>query len=144
MHAGRALSPEWETKAREEERVNPRYLWLGDQSHEQAIQLLSGSHALILPSLMEGGASVIAEAVVCGVPVLCSKIAGNIGMLGAGYEGYFPVRDAAGLAGKLRLVENEPGFRERLRGHILGLQSRFAPDTERTAWASLLTALQVQ
>src|SRR5438552_6085672 len=143
VHAGRALSPEWETKAREEERLNPRYVWLGDQSHDQAMQLLSGSRALILPSLMEGGASVIAEAVVCGVPVLCSKIAGNIGMLGPEYEGYFAARDAAELAEKLQMFENESGFRERLRRHILGMQSRFGPETERAAWAALLTALQV-
>ena len=144
VHAGRALSPEWEAKAREEERVNPRYVWLGDQSHEQAMQLLSGSRALILPSLMEGGASVIAEAVVCSVPVLCSEIAGNIGMLGPEYEGYFTPRDAAELTEKLRLFENEPGVRERLRQHVLGLQSRFAPEGERAAWESLLTAMQLQ
>ena len=92
VHAGRALSSDWEQAAREEERKNPRYEWLGDLPHEEAMYLLSGSRYLVLSSLMEGGASVIAEAVACGIPVLCSKIPGNIGMLGADYWGYFSPR----------------------------------------------------
>jgi putative glycosyltransferase (TIGR04348 family) len=141
VHAGRALSPEWEAKAREEQRLNPRYIWLGDQPHNEAMQLLSGSRALILPSLMEGGASVIAEAVVCGIPVLCSRIAGNIGMLGREYRGYFRPRDTHELAEKLRLIEDQPAVMEGIRQHILTLQPRFAPETERDAWAELLAAL---
>src|SRR5213076_619193 len=68
---GRVLNSDWEAAAREQERKNPRYEWVGDQSHDQAMHLLSGSRYLVLSSLMEGGASVIAEAVACGVPVLC-------------------------------------------------------------------------
>jgi len=130
--------------ARATERMHPRCNWLDHQSQCQFMRLLSGSRAFILPSLMEGGASVIDEAVVCGVPVLCSKIAGNIGMLGPEYEAYFTPRDAAELTEKLRLFENEERLREHLRRHIIGLQSRFAPEAEDAAWAALLTALQVQ
>jgi hypothetical protein len=54
LHAGRALSSDWEGMAREEERRNPRYQWLGDQPHDEAMQLLSGSRLLVLSSLMEG------------------------------------------------------------------------------------------
>jgi glycosyltransferase involved in cell wall biosynthesis len=46
-------------------------------------------HLLLLPSLMEGGANVLIEAVTSGVPVLGSDIAGNRGMLGADYPGWF-------------------------------------------------------
>jgi glycosyltransferase involved in cell wall biosynthesis len=44
---------------------------------------------------MEGGANVVIEAVRSGVPVLASRIDGNVGLLGAGYDGFFPVGDAA-------------------------------------------------
>jgi glycosyltransferase involved in cell wall biosynthesis len=47
---------------------------------------------------MEGGAHVVMEAVCCGTPVVASRVDGNIGMLGEGYEGYFPVGDGAALA----------------------------------------------
>jgi putative glycosyltransferase (TIGR04348 family) len=138
IHAGRALNSDWEARAREEERTNTRYFWLGDQPHDEAKQLLSGSRALILPSLMEGGASVIAEAVACGVPVVCSKIPGNIGMLGRDYQGYFTPRDETELAEKLRLIEKDPAFLENLRRHIVALRPRFSPQAERAAWSDLL------
>jgi putative glycosyltransferase (TIGR04348 family) len=141
VHAGRALSSDWEAKAREEERVNLRYVWLGDQSHDEAMQLLSGSRVLVLSSLMEGGASAIAEAVVCGVPILCSRIPGNIGMLGRDYSGYFTPRDNGELRERLRLLEKEPTSLERLRRHVLELQDRFAPEAERAAWSQLLEGL---
>ena len=143
LHAGRALSSDWEEKAREEERINPRYVWLGDQPHDEAMQLLSGSRLLVLSSLMEGGASVIAEAVVSGVPVLCSKIPGNIGMLGRDYRGYFPPRSHADLGALLRLAEMEQRFLEALRQRVLALQPRFAPEAERASWSQLLSNLRI-
>lgn len=143
VHVGRALSPDWETRAREEQRANPRYIWIGDRPHDEAMHLLSGSRALILSSLTEGGASVIAEAVVCGVPVVCSRVSGNIGMLGPGYAGYFTAGDCRGLGEKLHRIENEPAFLEGLRRHVVALQPRFSPEAERAAWRNLLAVLKV-
>jgi putative glycosyltransferase (TIGR04348 family) len=141
VHAGRALNSDWEAQAREEERVNPRYAWLGDHSHDETMQLLSGSRLLVLSSLMEGGANVIAEAVVCGVPVLCSKVPGNIGMLGRDYLGYFKPRDSWELRELLRSLEDEPRSWERLHHQVLALQPRFSPEAECEAWRRLLAAL---
>ena len=137
LHAGRALSSDWEATAREEEQRNPRYTWLGDQSHDEAIQLLSGCRAVVLSSLMEGGASVIAEAVVCGVPIFCTRIPGNIGMLGHGYGGFFQPRDHSELSEKLRLAEKDPRTLEVLRDALLALRPRFSPEAEYAAWRDL-------
>ena len=141
VHAGRALNSDWEAAAREQERKNPRYEWVGDQPHDQAMYFLSGSRYLVLSSLMEGGASVIAEAVVCGVPVLCSRIPGNIGMLGLNYRGYFEPRDLGGLAEKLRFAEACPSMHEDLGRDIRALQPRFFPQQERASWHQLLAGL---
>jgi len=139
VHAGRALSSDWEAAARDEERKNLRYEWLGDLPHDAAMHLLSGSRYLVLSSLMEGGASVIAEAVVCGVPVLCSKIPGNVGMLGPSYRGYFPPRGLRELVDMLHLLESTPRMHEDLRRNIFALQPRFSPENERASWHRLLT-----
>jgi glycosyltransferase involved in cell wall biosynthesis len=40
----------------------------------------------------------ISEAAVAGVPVLASRMDDNVGLLGAGYPGYFPVGDTQALA----------------------------------------------
>ena len=140
-HAGRALAPEWEQAAKAEERANPRYRWIGEQPHASALQLLARCRLLVLSSLMEGGANAIGEAVVCGVPVLCSDIRGNAGMLDADYPGYFRARDTGQLAQMLRRAETDPDFLARLREHIHKLQVRFAPEQEVASWHRLIQRL---
>ena len=68
----------------------PRYRWLGGAAAAAArATRIAARHAMVHPSRMEGGANVIIEAVTSGVPVLASRIDGNVGMLGADYAGYF-------------------------------------------------------
>ena len=142
VHIGRAIEPDWEEAAREEERSNPRFRWLGEVPHDRAMQILAGSHVMVLSSLVEGGSSAIAEAVVSGVPVLCSGISGNAGMLGEDYPGYFPPKDTEVLARLLNRIETDAGFRRELTGRIEQLKSRFAPEAERPAWKNLLAGIQ--
>ena len=52
----------------------------------------------------------ISEAAVAGVPVLASRMDGNVGLLGADYPGYFPVGDTEALARLLERLEREPRF----------------------------------
>jgi putative glycosyltransferase (TIGR04348 family) len=140
-HAGRVLESEWEAKARAEEIANPRYRWVGELSHPAAMELLAASRLLVLSSMMEGGASAIAEAVVCGVPVLCSDIPGNVGMLGSGYPGYFRLSDTEQLAELLTRCEFDREFLAGLHGFIAQLRHRFAPEHELASWARLLADL---
>jgi putative glycosyltransferase (TIGR04348 family) len=137
-HAGRALEPELETEAREEEQTNPRYRWLGEQPHAAAMRLLASSRVLVVSSAMEGGANAIAEAVVCGIPVLCSDIPGNIGMLGGAYQGYFGLRNTEHLAGFFKLLESDPSFLATLQGFVTKIQYRFSPEHEMKCWERLL------
>jgi putative glycosyltransferase (TIGR04348 family) len=137
-HAGRALNAEWAKIAKEQERVNRRYRWLGDLPHDRAMDLLSGSRVLVLSSLAEGGSSAIAEAVTCGIPVICSDIPGNIGMLGPDYHGYFRTQDTLHLSRLLLFAETVPDFLQDLGKHITGLQSRFTPEAESASWSRLL------
>ena len=140
-HAGRALEPHLETEAREEEQTNSRYQWLGEQSHDAAMRLLVSSRLLVVSSSMEGGANVIAEAVVCGIPVVCSNIPGNIGMLGSGYPGYFDLRNTQQLAELLQRAECDESFMARLQEIVTNLQPRFSPEHESESWAKLLGTL---
>jgi putative glycosyltransferase (TIGR04348 family) len=138
LHAGRVLESDWEERARAEERINPRYQWLGDLSHNDAIQLLARSRLFVLSSIMEGGSSAIAEAVVCGIPLLCSDIPGNRGMLGSIYPGFYPPKDTSRLAELLRRAEKDYGFIAELRTHIDALAPRYAPAVEMQSWRRLL------
>ncbi len=141
VHAGRALEPDWAEKARSEEQINTRYRWLGEQSHEATVALLARSRLMVLSSEVEGGANVISEAVVCGVPVLCSRISGNIGMLGPEYAGYFALHDTEGLRSLLIRSEKDKTFLQQLRTFVDRLKDRFSPEREKDAWQCLLEEL---
>src|SRR5262249_11890594 len=93
VHIGRADSRKWADEASAELAGNPRSLWRDEVPRAAVQRLLLRSHAMVLSSLSEGGANVISEAIVAGVPILASRIDGNVGLLGEDYSGYFPVGD---------------------------------------------------
>jgi putative glycosyltransferase (TIGR04348 family) len=116
---------------------DPRYRWLGSVPHGRALRWLASSHALVISSRMEGGANVVCEALRIGVPVLASRISGNVGLLGERYAGYFPVGDERALA---RLIEKatDRTFYATLKRQVAPLRAMVAPRNEARA---LLKAL---
>lgn len=141
IHVGRAMSPAMSRRARGEAARNARYRWLGELPRFRARQVLARSRLLVLTSKMEGGANVVSEALVCGVPILSSRIPGSVGILGAGYPGYFPVGDTRRLASLLQRAETDPLFYARLDRWCRRLAPLADPVRERRAWASLLAEI---
>jgi putative glycosyltransferase (TIGR04348 family) len=142
VHLGDALGPGTADEARRLMRAEPRYRWLGGVPHSRALAWLARSHVLVVSSKMEGGANVICEAAAIGVPVLASRIAGNVGMLGASYPGYYPLGDERRLAALLRRAATEPAFYRGLARHVAARARRFRPQAERDALRRLLAGLR--
>jgi len=93
---------------------------------------------------MEGGAHVIMEAVVSGTPVLASHIAGNIGMLGLDYAGYFPCGDGPALARLIRRCQDRQAGNPLLDALITQCGQRaplFYPAAERAVLHGLVDEL---
>jgi len=135
---GRAYTPKWAALARAEMAANPRYVWRDDVPAGAVRRLLARSHAMVISSLSEGGANVISEAIVAGVPVLASRIDGSVGLLGRDYPGYFSVGNTAALAQLLHRIETRPEFLARLRRAIARRAHLFRPERERAAWKKLI------
>jgi glycosyltransferase involved in cell wall biosynthesis len=129
-------------RALKEMKINPRYRWLGERPRWQARHILARCQLCVLSSRMEGGANVLSEAVVAGVPAIASRIAGNLGILGARYPGYFEVGDTRGLARLLRRAETDASFLKRLKAHGAHLAPLFDPAREQQAWTELLDEFQ--
>lgn len=141
IHGGKALAPDLEETAREWMHREHRYRWKGEMAAARARQLIADSDALVLSSFLEGGANVISEAVVCGVPVLASRIPSSVALLGSDYGGYFDVGDSVGLAALIRRFAEDSAFRRALQRQIRQLRPAFSPRTERESWRKLLGEL---
>lgn len=138
LHAGAALSPDWERRAEAEMRRNARYRWLRAKGAAATHRLIADAQLLVVSSRLEGGANVISEAVVAGTPVLATRVAGNVGLLGRDYRGYFSVGNTAALARLLWRAESEATFRRLLRRQLRRRAPSFSPARERAAWQQLL------
>jgi len=109
-HIGGARERRLAIEARKWMHRQPRYVWLGEFPRARALATLARSRALLLSSHMEGGANVVSEALTARVPVIASRISGNIGMLGSNYRGYYRPGDARDLARLLYRIETDADF----------------------------------
>ncbi len=141
LQIGAALNSEMRTRARAWVKLERRYQWLGSVAHGTAMRWLASSHVLVVSSVMEGGANVICEAARIGVPVLASRVPGNVGMLGRGYPGYFPLHDDKALARLIERCRTDASFYKKLRGALVRRRAQFAPASERAALKRALQGL---
>ena len=138
FHVGSALDPALAAEVAHLGARDSRYHWLGALPQAATRQMIKRCHLLLLSSLMEGGANVLIEAVTSGVPVLGSDIAGNRGMLGADYPGWFAAGDAEGLAALISRVATDAGYYASLSRRCAEQVSLFSPARECAAVRSLL------
>lgn len=131
LHVGKALSTEYERAAAREVRENSRFAWLGELTGDRTAEVLLGSRLLVMSSLLEGGANVVSEAVVSGIPVIGTDIPCMRGLLGNDYPGLFPVGDARRLAGLLRRAEEDGRYYHELVACCQRESYKFAPERER-------------
>jgi putative glycosyltransferase (TIGR04348 family) len=140
-HIGAGLDLELAREARALARREPRYHYLGALPHGLTRAAIKRAHVLVHPSIMEGGANVIAEAICSGTPVLASRMSGNLGMLGRDYPGYFEVRDASGLAHHLVRLHADRSWLPMLKTACAVRAPLFRPTSEARAVRRLVANL---
>ena len=138
LQIGDALTPQMKNKALSLSKRDPRYRWLGGRTHSQTLGWIARSHLLVVSSVMEGGANVIAEAARIGTPVLASRVSGNIGMLGRDYPGYFPLYDDKTLGRLIERSIRDKSFLKSLKRALAKRRKLFAPAAERRALQKVL------
>lgn len=140
-HIGRPLDAALGAAAQRTMQECPHYRWLGGLDVRATRRWIARSRALVHMSRMEGGANVVIEAVRSQVPVLASRIDGNVGLLGTDYAGYFPVGDADALAALMLRFAGDAPFARRLAAQCLAREPRFAPAEEARGVHALLAAM---
>ncbi len=137
-HVGGAMDADWAARAHEEMARNPRYIWRGEVPASGVADLLASTRLMVLSSTSEGGANVLGEAIVSGVPVIVSAIEGSLGLLGTDYPGTYPTGDTQALAGQLKRAIEEPAFLADLTSRCMARAFLFTPEREQAAWSTLL------
>lgn len=117
------------------------YEWVGNKTREEVLNWLCRSHLTVNTSLIEGGANSLAEAIVCGTPVLATDIPPNVGMLGESYSGLFPTQDATTLRDLLIRATTDATFHAELESQTIARRPLFTPDAEEKAWRAILAEL---
>lgn len=140
-HIGGALEAPLAEAARACMAACPNYRWLGPLPHAQTLARIRRAHLLVHPSRLEGGAHVLIEAVTRGTPVLASRIDGNLGLLGADYDGSFECGDDAALASLLQRCRDEPAMLARLQAQCAARAPHFDPARERASLHAMLRRL---
>jgi putative glycosyltransferase (TIGR04348 family) len=138
---GRAMSEDMEREARALMSEEPRYRWLGEVPHWRARRVLARSRLMVISSRMEGGANVVCEALASCVPVIASRVSGNVGMLGKDYAGYYPLEDTDALARLLERAERDPAFLKTLAAQCRARRPLVSAAREREGLAALLKKL---
>ena len=114
----------------------PHFQWRGPVAQEELWEEMTLADAFLNASSEEGGANAVCEAMTLGLPVIASRIGGNVGLLGDEYQGYFTPGDSDALA---LLLENPP--LEKLKKQILARQDLFTEEREAREWGDLVAEL---
>lgn len=141
IQVGAALDDGWLAAITQEMDGNPRLIWRGEVPRWQVRELYRRCRAMVISSRQEGGANVISEAVVAGLPVFASDIPGNVGLLGPEHPALFPVADTHALAALMRRAEFEPGFLDWVQRCQARRAHLFTARREREAWGVMLREL---
>jgi starch synthase len=85
-----------------------RHQWLVSMTHSQILEQMRQHDVLVLPSLFEGFALVIGEALSQGLPVIATENSGATEVIRDGVEGFIvPIRDSRAIAERLQqLLDN--------------------------------------
>jgi glycosyltransferase involved in cell wall biosynthesis len=83
---------------------------IGSIPRSEIIDHYAWADVFLLPSICEGSATVIYEALAAGIPVICTENAGSV--IRDGIEGFIvPIRDHEAIADKLELLAKTPELR---------------------------------
>lgn len=95
--------------------LDDRVVFAGSKSMDEVVKYLRKSDVSILASygLGESSPAVVAEAMACGVPVICTRIGATHQMFRDGFEGVLvPQRDPQAIADALARLSNDESLRQ--------------------------------
>jgi alpha-maltose-1-phosphate synthase len=85
-----------------------RWRWFESVTHAGVLELMREADVLVLPSLAEGCALTVLEALACGLPVIVTPNTGSLEFVRDGREGYVvPICSSEAIAKRLYTLSND-------------------------------------
>jgi glycosyltransferase involved in cell wall biosynthesis len=85
-----------------------RWQWFESLTHSEVLELMLRADVLVLPSLAEGCALVVLEALACGLPVIVTPNTGSLEFVRDGHEGFVvPICSADAIADRLHILDRD-------------------------------------
>jgi glycosyltransferase involved in cell wall biosynthesis len=95
--------------------LGARVEWLGRVEHDKLPEVYRRGDVFVLPSLSEGMANVLLEAMACGLPVVVTRVPGSEELVSEGENGFVVEPGQVGaLVGPLRALLQQPHLRQRM------------------------------
>jgi glycosyltransferase involved in cell wall biosynthesis len=115
----------------------------GSLPQAELIERMSRSHVLVLPSIEEGLALVLAQAMACQCPVIATESTGAEDLFTDGIGGFIvPDRNVDALTDRLQRVADDPALQARLaEAALVRVRSIGGWDRYGDAWEGLLQTL---
>ena len=119
-----------------------RWRWFETLSHSRVLDLMQEADVLVLPSLAEGCALVVPEALACGLPVVVTPNTGSLEFVVDGREGYVvPIRSADAIADRLSRLNHDRELLAEMshRAHATAAEKSW--DNYRDEWANAVRSV---
>lgn len=112
-----------------------RWRWFESLPHSEVLGLMQESDVLVLPSLTEGCALVVLEALACGLPVIVTPNTGSLEFVRDGCEGYVvPIRRADKIAERLERLSDDRELLAEMSSHAYAAAAEHSWESYRCKW----------
>jgi starch synthase len=116
--------------------------YLGTMPHQEVLKEMREQDVLILPTLYEGMALVILEAMSRGLVVITTPNAGVSEVICSGSNGFIvPIRDANAIAYCVAQLAEDPAFMERVQGEAIRTAQRWTWGNYRSRIADVVESI---
>jgi glycosyltransferase involved in cell wall biosynthesis len=119
-----------------------RWRWFETLPHAAIMDLMQESDVLVLPSLAEGCALVVLEALACGLPVVVTPNTGSLEFVRDGCEGFIvPICNADAIADRLNTMNSDRELLAELSSNAHRTASRKSWESYRANWAEAVRTI---
>jgi starch synthase len=119
-----------------------RWRWFESLPHEEVLELMQEAEVLVLPSLTEGCALVVLEALACGLPVIVTPNTGSLEFVRDGREGFVvPICSSDAIAERLHTLNVNRELLAEMSRNAHAAAAEKSWESYRARWADAVRAV---